>query len=61
MQMPQRFDAQHGGELFPVNEGYAAPQKGQGHPTCATSANHGNKRASLCLSRGVGKGAERNA
>jgi hypothetical protein len=24
MQTPQGFDAQHGGELFPVNESYAA-------------------------------------
>jgi hypothetical protein len=25
MQMPQGLDAQHRGELFPVNESYAAP------------------------------------
>jgi hypothetical protein len=26
MLTPQDLDAQHGGELFPVNESYAAPQ-----------------------------------
>jgi hypothetical protein len=47
MQTPQGLDAQHRGELFPVNESYAAPQSLSGRELFARdAANHasGNSR-----------------